>query len=71
VNKKIIEYWFPIKEIGKESQKESGSGGTGISGIHTYFARRPTCSARAIILASLLQVPDSDEKLKEYFNLIK
>ncbi len=68
---KLIEYWFPINTIGIEGQKEKQVSIGRIPVIHLYFARRPTCAARAIILSSLLDIPNSDDLLKFQLNLVE
>jgi adenine-specific DNA methylase len=70
MDKKIIEFWFPIKEVGLEGQKEKQVAVGRPPSIHNYFARRPTAAARAIILASILKIPEDDKDLSMIFKLI-
>lgn len=67
----MIEYWFPIESVGIEGKKEKTVAIGRIPSIAQYFARRPTCAVRAIILSSLLELPSDDSSLKDYFNLIQ
>ncbi|KKL27497.1 hypothetical protein LCGC14_2384560 [marine sediment metagenome] len=71
MNKKMIEYWFPIKILGVEGPKEKRVAIGRPPSIHLYFARRPMCACRAIILSSLLEIPSDDKLLKDYINLIE
>ncbi|HDZ17008.1 MAG TPA: DUF1156 domain-containing protein [archaeon] len=71
MKKKFIEYIFPIKSVGIEGRKEKQNAIGRIPSIHLYFARRPTCAARAIILSSIIPVPSEDKLLIDYFNLIE
>ncbi len=70
-NKKLIEEWFPIESIGEQGRKEKtgGSGGK-ISAIHQWHARRPTCAMRAIIMLSILSIPNSTDKLDKYKDFV-
>lgn len=49
-DKRIIEIEFPVDEV-------SGQGAREISGIHTWWARRPLGPSRATAYAALLRPP--------------
>ena len=64
-DKRIIEIEFPVDKV-------SGQGAREISGIHTWWARRPLGPSRATAYAALLRpaAPNSDE-LVEAKDLLK
>jgi len=72
MNKKIIEDWFPIESVGEESRKEKtgGSGGK-ISSLHQWHARRPLSAIRAVVLESLIDLPNDKEKYDEIKQFIE
>ncbi len=51
-NKRIIEIAFPVEEVSKQ-----GRGKNQISGIHTWWARRPLGPSRATAYAALVDKP--------------
>ena len=71
MGEKIIETWFPIRSVGSEGSKEKTKAIGRIPSIHQYHARRPTCAARAIILASILNNPKKREDYIDLWNLVR
>ena len=62
---RLIERWFPVKTLSKDSIYERGWGGKTANPIrmmHTWFARRPQGVARAATLAALVpaNIPPND-----------
>lgn len=57
-DRRLIEEWLPIAEIGIESDRERGANSAlpPIYYLHTWWARRPLIISRAAILASILPV---------------
>ena len=54
-NRRLIEEWLPIKEIGIESRRENSTGQhPPPNRLHVWWARRPLTASRAAILGSLL-----------------
>ena len=55
-DRRLIEEWLPIAEIGIESDRERGASSAlpPIYYLHTWWARRPLVISRAAVLASLL-----------------
>ena len=70
VNKKLIEDWFPIELVGEEGRQEKTSATGRIASMHQWHARRPTCAMRAIILESLIDLPDNIEESNIIKNFI-
>ena len=64
--KKLIESWFPIEIVGEEGRKQKSAGSSRISVIHQWHARRPISAMRAIVVESLLEIPESQVELEEY-----
>jgi putative DNA methylase len=56
MNKRLIEEWLPIAELGEESVRErrSMTALPPIYYLHVWWARRPLVASRAAVLASLL-----------------
>ena len=63
--KKLIEVALPLKAINDACIKEKSIRHGHISTIHLYWARRPIASARAVILASLIDDPSNDMSLSD------
>lgn len=61
MEKRLIEEWLPIAELGEESMRErrSMTALPPVNYLHVWWARRPLIASRAAILASLLPV-DAD-----------
>ena len=55
-DRRLIEKWLPIAEIGIESDRERGASSAlpPIYYLHTWWARRPLVISRAAVLASIL-----------------
>ena len=55
-NRRLIEEWLPIKEIGVESRRERAASSAlpPLYFLHVWWARRPLTASRAAILGSLL-----------------
>ena len=55
-DRRLIEKWLPIAEIGIESDRERGASSAlpPIYYLHTWWARRPLVASRAAVLASIL-----------------
>jgi len=68
--KRLIEEWLPIKEIGVESRRENSTGlHPPPNRLHVWWARRPLTASRAAILASLLPAWEGNgDILLEYFH---
>lgn len=58
--KKLIEVALPLVKINFESSKEKSIRHGHPSTLHLWWARRPFCSARALIWAALVDDPSSD-----------
>lgn len=57
--KKLIEVALPLDKINAEAEKEKQIRHGHPSNLHQYWARRPFTTARAVILASLIDDPSS------------
>jgi adenine-specific DNA methylase len=61
-DRRLIEEWFPVKDIGIESAKEKNNRHGYISTLHTWWSRKPLAVSRATIYAALVNhVDDKDE----------
>ena len=62
-DRRLIEEWLPIRELGIESDRERGASSAlpPIYYLHTWWARRPLVISRAAVLASIL-LADADRK---------
>jgi len=63
-DRRLIEEWLPIAEIGIESLRERTpmTPFPAPNRLHVWFARRPLVASRAAILASLLPAGADREK---------
>jgi len=63
-NRRLIEEWLPIAEIGIESLRERTpmTPFPAPNRLHVWFARRPLVASRAAVLASLLPGVDSQKE---------
>ena len=59
IRKKLIEVDLPLDEINNESRREKSLRHGHPSTLHTWWARRPLASCRAVIFASLIDDPVS------------
>ena len=62
LNKKFIEEEFPITELSVIGSNEKSSVHSSITGLHVWWARRPTTIVRALILSSLIDWPENNKK---------
>lgn len=60
-NRRLIEDWLPIAEIGIESTRGVDARKPPSNRLHVWWARRPLVASRAAVLASLLPA-DADRK---------
>jgi putative DNA methylase len=56
-DRRLIEDFLPIKEIGKEASREKSVRKGHISTLHLWWARRPLVACRAAVYASLVPAP--------------
>jgi putative DNA methylase len=63
VKPKLIEVALPLLAINAESAREKSIRHGHPSTLHLWWARRPLAAARAVIWASLVDDPSSDESL--------
>ena len=54
-NKRIIEVAFPVEEVSEQGLRDKYKGQ--ITGLHTYWARRPLGPSRATVYAALVDSP--------------
>ena len=69
-NRRLIEEWLPIKEIGIESRRERSASNAmpPVYYLHVWWARRPLTASRAAILGSMLPAWDGNyEILSQHF----
>ena len=59
MTKKFIEEQFPIAELSVIGSKEKTTPSNNISGIHVWWARRPTSVVRGLILSCLYDFPEN------------
>ena len=67
---RMIERWFPCKEVSENSTAGWGSGNTERN-LFTWFAARPTAQAKAAVICSLLPWPDDETEQKRLQDLVK
>lgn len=67
---RMIERWFPCKEVSENSTAGWGSGNTERA-LFTWFAARPTAQAKAAVICSLLPWPDDETEQKRLQDLVK
>jgi putative DNA methylase len=67
---RLIERWFPCKEVSENSTTGWGSGNTERA-LFTWFAARPTAQAKAAVICSLLPWPDEEAEQKRLQDLVK
>jgi putative DNA methylase len=69
-NRRLIEEWLPIKEIGVECRRERSASSAlpPLYFLHVWWARRPLTASRAAILGALLPAWEGNEALlSRYF----
>jgi len=67
---RMIERWFPCKEVSENSTAGWGSGNAERA-LFTWFAARPTAQAKAAVICSLLPWPDDEAERKRLQGLVK
>lgn len=67
---RMIERWFPCREVSENSESGWGSGSTEAS-LFTWFAKRPTAQAKAALICSLLPWPDDDAEQKRLQDIVR
>ena len=60
---KVIEHWFPIREVAERCRHGWGRGDD-VSRVGPWFALRPPAACRAAILCSLLDWPEEEADRK-------
>lgn len=70
MTKKFIEEQFPIAELSVVGSKEKTTPPNNISGIHVWWARRPTSVCRGLILSCLIDYPDNKKERKKLNDFI-
>ncbi len=72
-DRRLIEEWLPIAEIGIESDRERGASSAlpPIYYLHTWWARRPLVISRAAVLASILPAGADREKFTSVLGILK
>lgn len=66
---RMIERWFPCKEVSENSPAGWGSGNAE-KGLFTWFAARPTAQAKAAVICSLLDWPDDKNEQQRLQRLV-
>ena len=62
--RRLIEEWLPIKEIGVECRRENSTGQhPPPNRLHVWWARRPLVASRAAVLGALLPAWEGNEDL--------
>jgi putative DNA methylase len=73
--RRFIEEIFPVRAVSEESSREKSIRGENIATLHTWWARKPLSSSRAVNLESLIagtkNPKDADFKKKLVINLSK
>lgn len=69
--KRLIEEFFPIREVSQQSGEEKGVRQGHISTLHMWWARQPLAACRAIVLASLVDDPGPGPEREELVQLIR
>ncbi len=69
-DRRFIEDSFPIKEVGEESAREKSIRGENIATLHTWWARKPLGSTRAVNFESLILSPQNAKEAKVLKNLV-
>lgn len=69
-DRRLIEYFIPIREISAQSAREKSIRKGHISTLHLWWARRPLVAARAAVYASLIAAPESNQKHTDLTNFM-
>ncbi|MBL8783332.1 MAG: DUF1156 domain-containing protein, partial [Deltaproteobacteria bacterium] len=71
MDRRLIEAWLPIAEIGEESVRErrSMTALPPIYYLHVWWARRPLVASRAAVLASLLPADADRERFRHVLGI--
>ena len=67
---RLIERWFPCKEVSENSRSGWGSGNTE-KRLFTWFATRPLVQAKAAVICSLLPWPDDPFEQERLQDLVR
>lgn len=67
---RLIERWFPCREVSENSTAGWGSGNTERA-LFTWFAARPTAQAKAAVICSLLPWPEEEAEQKRLQDMVK
>ena len=67
---RMIERWFPCKEVSEASSSGWGSGNSE-KNLFSWFAGRPIAQAKAAVLTSLLPWPDDAEAQRSLQELVR
>ncbi|MHA2106928.1 MAG: DUF1156 domain-containing protein, partial [Candidatus Hodarchaeales archaeon] len=70
MDKRVIEWNLPLMDISKASSHEKSVRHGHPSTLHLWWARRPLASSRATILASLLELPNSETDQEDLLQLL-
>jgi adenine-specific DNA methylase len=70
LDKRVIEWNLPLMDISKASSHEKSVRHGHPSTLHLWWARRPLASSRATILASLLELPNSETDQEDLLQLL-
>ena len=67
---RMIERWFPCKEVSEASYQGWGSGNSEAN-LFPWFAKRPLAQARAAVLTSLLPWPEDEKEQGRLQDLVR
>jgi putative DNA methylase len=70
IQRRLIEEELPIARVNIESGREKSLRHGNISTSHLWWARRPLAMSRAVVVGSLVPVPDTDDRRKAILNAI-
>ncbi|MFX0184721.1 MAG: DUF1156 domain-containing protein [Candidatus Hodarchaeota archaeon] len=71
MQKRVIEWNLPLRNISKASTHEKSVRYGHPSTIHLWWARRPLASSRATTFAALIDLPSTSSEKQEIYELIK
>ncbi len=69
-DKRFIEVFLPIEELGNEARREKSIRHGHISTLHIWWSRKPLSNSRAIAYSSLRDATDKIEEIKNIGNFI-
>lgn len=67
---RLIERWFPCKEVSEKSKRGWGNGKSE-KGLFPWFAARPLVQAKAAVICSLLPWPDEPSEQERLQDLVR